>query len=268
MPGHRVVARCSAPRLGRVLRVAPRQGPCGVFANGFLNLGFGSFIVAFHNVWEGLRPSDRPRLGSGGEGLVSFVLPQVAMRSARVSPERAGVRRSRPLVFTRALVHRAHSMTIAVGRASDGSGVARPSAAGSRRGWRRTPRPGSLAAADYVYIAPNGMIMDRAAILAVIRSPSYRLIAFAQRGRRSFARRGGRTRAAPLSRRRLVRRYFLHGRPALRHGLGEAVRRVAARDGSMFVQQQRGRPMRKACMPNRCVKKSARRSRSPRRRGR
>jgi hypothetical protein len=38
-----------------------------------------------------------------------------------------------------------------------------------------------LAAADYVYIAPNGMFMDRSAILAVIRSPSYRL----DRGSRS-----------------------------------------------------------------------------------
>lgn len=32
-----------------------------------------------------------------------------------------------------------------------------------------------LAAADYLYVAPNGMILDRAAILAIIRSPSYRL---------------------------------------------------------------------------------------------
>src|SRR5262245_13407672 len=32
-----------------------------------------------------------------------------------------------------------------------------------------------LAASDYIYVAPNGMILDRRAILAVIRSPSYRL---------------------------------------------------------------------------------------------
>src|SRR5688572_6069750 len=32
-----------------------------------------------------------------------------------------------------------------------------------------------LAAADYVYIAPTGLTLDRAAVLAVIRSPSYRL---------------------------------------------------------------------------------------------
>jgi uncharacterized protein (TIGR02246 family) len=32
-----------------------------------------------------------------------------------------------------------------------------------------------LAASDYVYVAPNGLTLDRRAILAIIRSPSYRL---------------------------------------------------------------------------------------------
>jgi ketosteroid isomerase-like protein len=32
-----------------------------------------------------------------------------------------------------------------------------------------------LAAEDYVYIGPSGWVMDRAGILAVIRSPRYRL---------------------------------------------------------------------------------------------
>ncbi|MGB7949922.1 MAG: nuclear transport factor 2 family protein [Candidatus Binatia bacterium] len=32
-----------------------------------------------------------------------------------------------------------------------------------------------LMAADYVYVGPSGLILDRQAILAVIRSPSYRL---------------------------------------------------------------------------------------------
>ena len=32
-----------------------------------------------------------------------------------------------------------------------------------------------LAAEDYVYIGPSGLALDRPAILAVIRSPSYRL---------------------------------------------------------------------------------------------
>ncbi len=32
-----------------------------------------------------------------------------------------------------------------------------------------------LMADDYVYIAPSGLVLDRQAILAIVRSPSYRL---------------------------------------------------------------------------------------------
>jgi hypothetical protein len=32
-----------------------------------------------------------------------------------------------------------------------------------------------LMAEDYFYVAPNGLVLDRQAILAIIRSPSYRL---------------------------------------------------------------------------------------------
>jgi uncharacterized protein (TIGR02246 family) len=32
-----------------------------------------------------------------------------------------------------------------------------------------------LMAEDYIYVAPNGMALDRQAILTIIRSPSYRL---------------------------------------------------------------------------------------------
>ncbi|MGH7725599.1 MAG: nuclear transport factor 2 family protein [Candidatus Eiseniibacteriota bacterium] len=32
-----------------------------------------------------------------------------------------------------------------------------------------------LAADDYLYVAPSGLVLDRQAILAVVRSPSYRL---------------------------------------------------------------------------------------------
>jgi uncharacterized protein (TIGR02246 family) len=32
-----------------------------------------------------------------------------------------------------------------------------------------------LMAADYTYVAPNGSVLDRHAILAIIRSPTYRL---------------------------------------------------------------------------------------------
>ncbi len=37
-----------------------------------------------------------------------------------------------------------------------------------------------LMAADYVYIAPAGVVLDRQAILAIIRSPTYRLDRFAR----------------------------------------------------------------------------------------
>jgi uncharacterized protein (TIGR02246 family) len=38
-----------------------------------------------------------------------------------------------------------------------------------------------LMAEDYLYIAPNGLVLDRQAILAIVRSPSYRL----DRGKRT-----------------------------------------------------------------------------------
>ncbi len=48
--------------------------------------------------------------------------------------------------------------------------------AGIRRGWRKTlVTVERLMAEDYLYIGPNGLVLDRAAILAVIGSPSYRL---------------------------------------------------------------------------------------------
>lgn len=37
-----------------------------------------------------------------------------------------------------------------------------------------------LMAEDYVYIAPSGRVLDRHAILAIIRAPSYRLDRFAR----------------------------------------------------------------------------------------
>ena len=67
-------------------------GRAGVFVNGFLSLSFGSVIVAFHNVWEGL-PVVLTILGWAQvvKGLLNFVVPQVGLRTlARVSPERAG----------------------------------------------------------------------------------------------------------------------------------------------------------------------------------
>lgn len=68
------------------------KGYAGVFVNGFLSLGFGSIIVAFHNVWNGL-PMVLTLIGWAQviKGLLSFVWPQLGMRGLqRVAPERAG----------------------------------------------------------------------------------------------------------------------------------------------------------------------------------
>lgn len=67
------------------------RGTAGVFAEGFLVLNFGAFIVAFHNVWHG------PGLvltliGCAHvlKGLGRFVFPQSALRvMQRASLERA-----------------------------------------------------------------------------------------------------------------------------------------------------------------------------------
>lgn len=67
------------------------KGHVGVFVNGFITLAFGSFIVGFHNVWEGL-PIVLTLLGWSQvlKGLVNFVAPQLALRGlARISIERA-----------------------------------------------------------------------------------------------------------------------------------------------------------------------------------
>ena len=67
------------------------RGNAGVFVNGFLSLGFGSFVVAFHNVWSGL-PMILTIYGwlLVLKALISFTMPGLAMRSLqRVSPERS-----------------------------------------------------------------------------------------------------------------------------------------------------------------------------------
>ena len=67
------------------------KGYSGVFANGFLSLMFGSFVVAFHNVWTGLAMV-LTIIGWAQviKAFTSFVVPQLSMRSLqRVSPDRA-----------------------------------------------------------------------------------------------------------------------------------------------------------------------------------
>jgi hypothetical protein len=67
------------------------KGRPGAFVNGFLTLGFGSFIVGFHNVWEGL-PIILTLLGWSQvlKGVVNFVAPHLALRGlGKISIERA-----------------------------------------------------------------------------------------------------------------------------------------------------------------------------------
>lgn len=69
-----------------------RWGRAGAFVNGFLSLTFGALVVAFHPVWTG-PAALLTALGWAQviKGSVSFVLPQVALRSlGRVPPERPG----------------------------------------------------------------------------------------------------------------------------------------------------------------------------------
>ena len=68
------------------------KGHTGVFFNGMLSLGFGSLIVAFHNVWTGL-PIVVTIIGWANvlKALVIMSAPELGMRSLnRVSVERAG----------------------------------------------------------------------------------------------------------------------------------------------------------------------------------
>jgi hypothetical protein len=67
------------------------RGHAGVLVHGFLSLGFGSVVVAFHNVWTGL-PAALTVVGClylVKAGLC-FLIPETQMRTlGRVSRERA-----------------------------------------------------------------------------------------------------------------------------------------------------------------------------------
>src|SRR5262245_61173529 len=58
------------------------KGRPGVFINGWLALGFGSIIVAFHNVWQGL-PMILTLLGWAQvlKGTLAFTVPALGLRS-------------------------------------------------------------------------------------------------------------------------------------------------------------------------------------------
>ena len=67
-------------------------GEPGVFVVGFLSLMFGSIIVAFHNVWQGI-PLLVTTLGWAQvlKGAIYFAFPSVGLKGlAKVRPERSG----------------------------------------------------------------------------------------------------------------------------------------------------------------------------------
>ena len=67
------------------------KGRAGAFLNGFLSLGMGSFIVAFHNVWSG-PATVLTVLGWCWvlKALLTFAKPEIGMKGlSRVSMERS-----------------------------------------------------------------------------------------------------------------------------------------------------------------------------------
>ena len=58
-------------------------GRAGAFFNGFLSLSFGSIIVSFHWVWEGVTPTIVTCLGIAQliKSFVAFALPDVSLRT-------------------------------------------------------------------------------------------------------------------------------------------------------------------------------------------
>lgn len=64
-------------------KVLAEKGQAGSLANGFISITFGSLIVAFHWVWEGIIPISVTLLGIAQviKSFVAFVLPSVGMRS-------------------------------------------------------------------------------------------------------------------------------------------------------------------------------------------
>jgi hypothetical protein len=68
-----------------------QRGEAGVFVHGFLSLGFGSIILAFHNVWTGL-PTVLTVVGClyTLKAALCFLIPATQIRTlGRVSHERA-----------------------------------------------------------------------------------------------------------------------------------------------------------------------------------
>lgn len=58
-------------------------GRAGAMANGFLSLSFGSIIVAFHWVWEGVIPTTITCVGIAQimKSLITFLAPELSLRT-------------------------------------------------------------------------------------------------------------------------------------------------------------------------------------------
>ena len=85
------ISHITAPRVWIDFFVKLReQGPRGVFVVGFMSLGFGSIIVAFHQVWSGW-PLVLTLLGWAQviKAGIYFIWPAFGLKKLeRVSPER------------------------------------------------------------------------------------------------------------------------------------------------------------------------------------
>ena len=68
------------------------KGEAGVFATAFLSLGFGSIIVAFHNVWSGI-PMVLTLLGWAQilKALVYFTWPSYGLKKLQLVSEKRGI---------------------------------------------------------------------------------------------------------------------------------------------------------------------------------
>lgn len=73
-----------------------QRGRPGAFAHGFLSLGFGSMIIAFHRVWSGV-PAVLTWVGVFYlvKAVQCFLLPDVSLRSLR----RVTLERSRVFIY-------------------------------------------------------------------------------------------------------------------------------------------------------------------------
>lgn len=64
-------------------KIVRNYGRAGAFANGFLSLTFGTIIVSFHWVWEGVIPTVITCLGIAQvlKSLIAFIIPEYSLKN-------------------------------------------------------------------------------------------------------------------------------------------------------------------------------------------